>query len=82
MLTEQKTYSGLIRVYFVLLVTEHKQKPVKSVMFLKSSLVVFSVLGTLNGKSPKKGLCIPPGENFHCGDLAAFNNVRLGFICL
>ena len=30
----------------------------------------------LQGKSVKKGLCIPPGENFHCGDLAAFGNVR------
>ena len=27
-------------------------------------------------KSAKKGVCIPPGTNFHCGDLAAFNNVR------
>jgi len=27
------------------------------------------------GESPslKKGLCIPPGENFHCGDLEAFS---------
>ena len=28
------------------------------------------------GKSAKKGVCIPPGENFHCGDLAGLDNVR------
>ena len=33
-------------------------------------------VGIIQGKSSKKGLCIPPGTNFHCGDLAAFDNVR------
>ena len=33
-------------------------------------------VGSIRGKSSKKGLCIPPGTNFHCGDLAAFDNVR------
>jgi len=28
--------------------------------------------GRLGRPSAKKGLCIPPGENFHCGDLEAF----------
>ena len=32
-------------------------------------------VGIIQGKSSKKGLCIPPGTNFHCGDLAAFDNV-------
>ena len=40
------------------------------------------LLGSIQGKSSKKGLCIPPGTNFHCGDLAAFDNVRYPFsIC-
>ena len=34
------------------------------------------LLGGIQGKSSKKGLCIPPGTNFHCGDLSAFDNVR------
>ena len=47
------------------------------VMNPKSALLFFSLLvTTLQGKSSKKGLCIPPGDNFHCGDLAAFTNVR------
>jgi len=35
------------------------------------------VLGTNGTSKPsaKKGLCIPPGKNFHCGDLAAFPRV-------
>ena len=33
-------------------------------------------LESSQAKSTKKGLCIPPGTNFHCGDLAAFDNVR------
>ena len=37
------------------------------------------LLGGIQGKSSKKGLCIPPGTNFHCGDLAAFDNVRYLF---
>ena len=44
-----------------------------------SSLLLSCLVSSLQGKSVKKGLCIPPGENFHCGDLAAFRNVRLGF---
>merc|ERR1712241_486130 len=48
-------------------------------MILKSSLfllsLVLSLVTRLEGKSAKKGLCIPPGDNFHCGDLGAFNNV-------
>ena len=46
-------------------------------MFDKGLLtVILSILTSLNGKSSKKGLCIPPGTNFHCGDLAAFDDVR------
>jgi len=44
-------------------------------MILKSILLLLSLVTILEGKSSKKGLCIPPGDNFHCGDLAAFNNV-------
>ena len=43
---------------------------------MKRTFLLFCFLNTLLGKSSKKGLCIPPGENFHCGDLAAFKNVR------
>ena len=43
---------------------------------MKRAFLLFYFLSTLQGKSSKKGLCIPPGENFHCGDLGAFKNVR------
>jgi len=38
-------------------------------------LLLVVVVGSVAGEEPsfKKGLCIPPGENFHCGDLAAFS---------
>ena len=39
-------------------------------------LIVFLSVITCGGGSSKKGVCIPPGTNFHCGDLAAFNNTR------
>jgi len=40
------------------------------------AIILLGILtGFIEGKSKKKGLCIPPGTNFHCGDLAAFNNV-------
>ena len=45
-------------------------------IFWWSSLLLSCLVSGLQGKSVKKGLCIPPGENFHCGDLAAFSNVR------
>jgi len=38
-------------------------------------LTLFILNTTTFGKSVKKGLCIPPGEDFHCGDLHAFSNV-------
>lgn len=34
------------------------------------------ILGAVKAQSPKKGLCVPPGTNFHCGDLSPFTNVR------
>ena len=40
------------------------------------AVVITFFLGNITGKSDKKGVCIPPGEHFHCGDLAAFHNVR------
>ena len=47
---------------------------------LVATLCLMGVLvGSIHGKSSKKGLCIPPGTNFHCGDLAAFDNVRYLF---
>jgi len=42
---------------------------------MKKTFLLFCFVNTLRGRSSKKGLCIPPGENFHCGDLAAFKNV-------
>jgi len=50
-------------IYFV----EYSMLLLKSFLFLQIFLL-------LEGKSSKKGLCIPPGTNFHCGDLAAFKN--------
>ena len=45
------------------------------------TLILASSLFILNdAKSAKKGVCIPPGENFFCGDLAAFKNVRYVYI--
>jgi len=44
--------------------------------FYSPLLFILSLLNTSTfSKSAKKGLCIPPGENFHCGDLSAFSNV-------
>lgn len=44
-----------------------------------SSLLLLQVCGCLDGVlgkvSPKKGLCIPPGQNLHCGDIEAFDSV-------
>ena len=46
-------------------------------------LIVFLSVITCEGGSSKKGVCIPPGTNFHCGDLAAFNNTRkVNFGCV
>ena len=42
---------------------------------MKEIFVLVSLVSTVYG-SAKKGLCIPPGTNFHCGDLAAFHNAR------
>merc|ERR1712110_562824 len=43
---------------------------------LVAAIFFFGIsVGSIRGKSSKKGLCIPPGTNFHCGDLAAFDNV-------
>jgi len=44
-------------------------------MILKEIFVAVSLVSTVSGLSGKKGLCVPPGDNFHCGDIAAFNNV-------
>ena len=46
-------------------------------MLWRISLLMSCLVWCVQGKSAKKGLCIPPGKNFHCGDLAAFSNVRL-----
>jgi len=43
-------------------------------MVLKQFVLLSCLVCTLYG-SPKKGLCIPPGDNFHCGDIEAFDNV-------
>ena len=46
-------------------------------MWIFQSCFVLAILVHFcESKSAKKGVCIPPGTNFHCGDLAAFNNVR------
>ena len=48
-----------------------------TIMHKFRAIILLGILtGFIEGKSKKKGLCIPPGTNFHCGDLAAFNNVR------
>ena len=41
-------------------------------------LLIFSLFLVLafQAKSGKKGLCIPPGTNFHCRDLSAFTDAR------
>ena len=39
-------------------------------------LILFLSVISCEGGSSKKGVCIPPGTNFHCGDLSAFNNIR------
>jgi len=46
-------------------------------MKLVSALFLSAVVSSCLGAKPseKKGLCIPPGENFHCGDLEAFPRV-------
>ena len=38
-------------------------------------LTFFISITNANAASGKKGLCIPPGKNFHCGDLEAFSRV-------
>ena len=38
--------------------------------------VLVHIARVVEAKSSKKGVCIPPGEKFHCGDLAALHNVR------
>ena len=48
---------------------------------MKTSSILFELLLALlmlkiEAKSSKKGVCIPPGTNFHCGDLAKFHNAR------
>ena len=40
-------------------------------------IIFIALLDISAAKSAKKGVCIPPGTNFHCGDLAAFTNARL-----
>jgi len=39
------------------------------------TLPLLSILSLVSTRSSKKGLCVPPGTNFHCGDLAPFTNV-------
>ena len=53
-----------------------------SLEVMKRVFLLFCFINPLQGRSSKKGLCIPPGENFHCGDLAAFKNVRCVFIVI
>jgi hypothetical protein len=38
-------------------------------------LTFFIAINNADAASGKKGLCIPPGTNFHCGDLEAFSRV-------
>ena len=49
---------------------------VLTMLYLRGTFLVYCLLSPVLGSSSKKGLCIPPGDNFHCGDLAAFTNVR------
>jgi len=41
-------------------------------LLLSSALPALATSINQTKPSAKKGLCIPPGENFHCGDLEAF----------
>ena len=50
-------------------------RPIFALIIIASSFFVHN-----DAKSAKKGVCIPPGENFFCGDLAAFKNVRFVYI--
>lgn len=55
----------------------HLEKSNNNMNKLVAVIFFFGIsVGSIRGKSSKKGLCIPPGTNFHCGDLAAFDNVR------
>ena len=42
-----------------------------------SALLLLPLLTGVMAVSSKKGVCVPPGTNFHCGDLSPFTNVRL-----
>ena len=42
--------------------------------------ILYISLNICEGGSTKKGVCIPPGTNFHCGDLAALSNIRRVYI--
>jgi len=46
-------------------------------MILILALLLSAAVVSCQGAKPseKKGLCIPPGENFHCGDFEAFPRV-------
>jgi len=48
---------------------------VMRVSILSLVLVGVALSSSTNRVSKKKGLCIPPGKNFHCGDLEAFSHV-------
>jgi len=48
---------------------------VLTMLYLRGTFLVSCLLSPAFGSSSKKGLCIPPGDNFHCGDIAAFTNV-------
>ena len=45
-------------------------------MSSKSTFLFFLLVTAVKTQSSKKGVCVPPGTNFHCGDLAPFTNVR------
>ena len=45
-------------------------------MSSKSTFLAFLLVTAVRTQSSKKGVCVPPGTNFHCGDLAPFTNVR------
>merc|ERR1711936_195826 len=43
--------------------------------YLQPGIGGLALSSSTSKASKKKGLCIPPGKNFHCGDLEAFSHV-------
>merc|ERR1712179_321046 len=64
---------GTLSHYF----TCHNLQPlcVMKVNIFSLVLVGVALSSSTSKASKKKGLCIPPGKNFHCGDLEAFSHV-------